>query len=97
MTRPSIALSHHRNDVQAIIERYNVRNARVFGSVARKQDTDRSDLDIIVETTPETTLFDIGQIRHELQTLLGVHVDVLTEGALSPDFRNEIAREATPF
>jgi len=49
-------------------------NARVFGSVVNGSDTDESDLDILVDTTPDTTLFDLGAIRFKLLTLLCVCV-----------------------
>jgi predicted nucleotidyltransferase len=55
----------------------------VFGSVAQGSDTDQSDLDILVDTTADTTLFDLGAISYKLRNLLGVPVDVLTPGALS--------------
>jgi len=77
--KPSEALRRHR-----VIESHRSRNARVFGSVLRGEDTDQSDLDLLVDPTPETTLFDLGAIRHELRELLGVPVDVLTPRAL-PD------------
>jgi predicted nucleotidyltransferase len=72
------------------------RNARVFGSVLRGQDTDDSDLDILIDPTPETTLFDIGAIRHELAELLGIPVDVLTPNALPESFRASVLAQALP-
>jgi predicted nucleotidyltransferase len=66
----------------------------VFGSVARGLDTIDSDLDILVDTTPETTLFDLGAIRYKLRQLLGVQVDVLTPAALPEKFRLKVIAEA---
>jgi predicted nucleotidyltransferase len=68
----------------------------VFGSVVHGDDSDGSDLDILVDPTPETTLFDIGAIRHELLQLLGVSVDVLTPNALPEKFRAVVLSEAVP-
>jgi predicted nucleotidyltransferase len=68
----------------------------VFGSVLRGLDTDDSDLDILIDPTPETTLFDIGAIRLELRKLLGVPVDVLTPNALPDKFRALVLAEAIP-
>jgi predicted nucleotidyltransferase len=68
----------------------------VFGSVLRGQDDDSSDLDILIDPTSGTTLFDIGAIRHELLQLLGVPVDVLTPKALPEKFRDTILAEAVP-
>ena len=67
---------------------------RIFGSVIQGCDTDGSDLDILVDPTPETTLFDIGAIRHELMQLLGVPVDVVTPSALPDEFRASVFAKA---
>jgi len=69
-------------------------NARVFGSVVHGLDTDESDLDILVDTTPDTTLFDLGAIRFKLRNLLGVPVDVLTPDALPDSFRQIVISQA---
>ena len=71
-----------------MVESHRGQNARVFGSVLHGQDTENSDLDILIDTLPDTTLFDVGAIRHELAKLLGVPVDVLTPNAL-PDKPNQ--------
>ena len=84
----------HRAAIRGVIESHRARNARVFGSVARGADTDESDLDLLVDPTSETTLLDIGAIRHELHVLLGVPVDVVTPGALPETFRDKVLAEA---
>ena len=61
------------------------------------QDTDRSDLDILIDPTPETTLMDLAAIEVELQGLLGVLVDVLTPRDLPVAFRSRALSEATPI
>lgn len=68
----------------------------MFGSVLRGDDTDDSDLDLLVDPTSETTLMDIGAIRLELRRILGVPVDVLTPDALSDGFRDRVLMEALP-
>lgn len=92
--RPSLALQAHRDEVRAIALRHRVKNVRVFGSVLHGNDTEDSDLDLLVEPTKETTLFDIGAIRYELKELLGVTVDMLTPHALSDKFRDQVINEA---
>ena len=94
--KPSEALHSNRVAIRTLVESHRARNPRVFGSVLNGQDTDRSDLDILVDPTPETSLFDIGEIRHELMTLLGVSVDVLTPNALPEKSRALVIAEATP-
>jgi predicted nucleotidyltransferase len=66
----------------------------VFGSVLHGQDTEGSDLDILIDTTEETTLFDVGAIRTELTELLRVEVDVLTPAALPDRWRARVLDEA---
>lgn len=94
--KPSEALHSNRAEIRRVVESHRARNARVFGSVLQGEDTDNSDLDILIDPTPETTLFDIGAIRHELGKLLGVQVDVLTPNALPDKFRDVVLTEARP-
>ena len=94
--RPSQALSQHREAVCLAAARYHVANPRVFGSALRGDDGDGSDLDLLVDTLPGTTLLDLGGLQDELQELLGVPVDVLTLKDLPAKFRDTVAREARP-
>lgn len=95
--RPSEALRLHRKEVKHIIKQHHAVNPRVFGSVLNGKDTEKSDLDLLVEPTSETTLFDIGAIRYELREILGVAVDVLTPGALPDNIKEKVLSEATPL
>lgn len=95
--KPSEALLHHRETIRRVVESHHARHARVFGSAVRGTDTIDSDLDILVDPTPETTLFDIGAIRHKLRTLLGVPVDVLTPAALPEGVRERVLKECKPL
>ena len=94
--KPAIALNAHRDAVRTIVAGHRDRNPSVFGSVVQGSDTDESDLDLLVDPTPETTLFDIGAILHELLELLGVPVDVLTSKALPETFRATVFAQAVP-
>ncbi|RKP55753.1 nucleotidyltransferase family protein [Pararobbsia silviterrae] len=94
--KPSVALEVHRHDIRRVVATHHATNARVFGSVAHGDDADGSDLDLLVDPTPETTLFDLGAIRHELRRLLGVPVDVLTPKSLPDAFRSTVLAEAVP-
>jgi predicted nucleotidyltransferase len=94
--RPSEALRTNRAAIRRVVESHRARNARVFGSVLHGLDTDNSDLDILIDPTPEMTLFDIGAIRHELAKLLGVPVDVLTPNALPDKVRASVLAQARP-
>lgn len=86
----------HRAAVRRVVQEHRARNVRVFGSVLHGCDGEDSDLDLLIDPTPETTLFDIGAIRLELRQLLGVPVDVLTPDALPDKFRAVVLAEARP-
>jgi len=94
--RPSVALQAHRAAIRSVVERYRASNPRVFGSVLHGDDQEGSDLDLLIDPTKDTTLFDIGGIRYELKQLLGVPVDVLTPNALPEKFRADVLAEAQP-
>ncbi len=94
--KPSEALQAHRAAIRRVVQSHRALNARVFGSVLHGRDTEESDLDILVDPTPETTLFDISAIRIELRNLLGVPVDVLTPNALPDKVRAAVLAEALP-
>ncbi len=96
MMRPSLALASHRADIRRVVESHRACNARVFGSVVHGDDAEDSDLDILIDPTPETTLMDVAAIQVELQRLLGVSVDVLTPRALPDTFRSRVLSEAVP-
>lgn len=94
--RPSEALSLHRTQIREIALRHRVSGVRVFGSALRGDDTADSDLDLLVDTLPGTTLFDLGGLQDELQEFLGVSVDVLTPKDLPARFRDIVCQEARP-
>ena len=92
--KPSEALALNRAAIRRVVESHHACNARVFGSVVHGLDTASSDLDILIDPTPETTLMDVARIQVELQKLLGVAVDVLTPRALADSFRSQVLSEA---
>lgn len=94
--KPSLALETHREAIRRIVAAHHASNPRVFGSVTHCEDTETGDLDLLIDPAPETSLFDIGAIRHELLQLPGVRVDVLTPKSLPEDFRAEVVAEAVP-
>ena len=94
--KPSEALHTNRAEIRRVVESHRAKNARVFGSVLHGADTEDSDLDLLVDPTPDMTMFDIGAIRHELIKLLGVKVDILTPKALPANFRDVVLAQAVP-
>jgi len=92
--KPSEVMKLHRKEIRQIVEQHHAKNVRVFGSVVHGNDTDESDLDLLIDPTSETTLMDIGAIRYELHELLGIAVDVLTPKALPVNMRVSVLSEA---
>ena len=92
--KPSVALDLKRAAVREAASRFHTTNPRVFGSVLHGADQDGSDLDLLVDALPGTTLFDLGGLQVELEALSGVRVDVLTPGDLPIRFRQQVLTEA---
>lgn len=95
-SRPSQAFLEHRAAVRRVVTAHSARNPRVFGSVARGDDSETSDLDLLVDATDRTSLFDIAAIELELEQLMEVPVHVTTTGALRGALRDRILAEAKP-
>ena len=73
---------------------HGARRVRIFGSTGRGEASATSDLDILVDMEPRSTLLDIVAIKQDLEDMLGCKVDVVTESALSPYIRQEVLKEA---
>ena len=91
------ALKCHREDIRRIVAEHRACNPRVFGSVLHGSDLEGSDLDILVDGTPETSLLDLARIERHLCALLGVPVDVRTPLDLPRNFRDLVVTEARPI
>ncbi len=94
--RPSSVFDLKRHVIREAAGRFRTINPRIFGSVLHGTDQDGSDLDLLVDALPGTTLFDLGGLQVELESLLGVHVDVLTPDDLPLKFRAKVLAEALP-
>jgi predicted nucleotidyltransferase len=84
-------------DILALAEQRGARNVRVFGSVARGQARPDSDIDFLVDLEPGRSLLDLGGLLMDLQRLLGLEVDVVTEAGLRPRLRQQVVAEAKPL
>lgn len=93
MTRYT-SLQEKREEILRIAARHGARNVRIFGSVARGEADETSDIDLLVELEPGRSLFDLGGLQFDLETLLGCHVDVVTERGLKARIRDRVLREA---
>jgi predicted nucleotidyltransferase len=86
-----------RDEILQICAKYGARNVRVFGSVARGEADEQSDIDLLVEFEPNRSLLDHAGLWVELQELLGVKVDVVSERGLKPRIRQRVLQEAIPL
>ncbi len=86
-----------RDEILRLAERYGARNVRVFGSVARGEAGESSDLDLLVEWEPGRSLLDHVALVQDLEAMLGVKVHVGTESSLHWYARDRILSEATPL
>lgn len=91
------AITERRAEICRLAERYRAGDVRVFGSVARGENTEASDVDLLIKTRPGCSLFDLGGLLEDLQELLGCRVDLVTEDGLKPRLRERVLREAIPI
>ena len=87
-------LGGKRDEILRVAASHGVRKIRVFGSVARGEADETSDIDFLVELEPGRTLFDLGGLLMDLRDLLGRDVDVVTEDGLKTRIRTRVLREA---
>ena len=90
-------LSAKRGKILALAERFGVKNIRIFGSVARREAGERSDIDLLVEFPPMATLITHAAFQRELSSLLGCPVDVASLHGLSDRVRQRVLQEAVPL
>jgi len=94
--RPSEALARHREEIRRIVSDHRSSNPRVFGSVLNGEDAEGSDLDLLIDPAPETSLMDLARIQGRLEDLMGIPVDVLTPLSLPESYRGRVLDEARP-
>ena len=94
--RPSDVLPQYRDAIRRLVLQYGMANPRLFGSVVHGNDVDESDLDILVDPSPETSLLDIAKLQTEIESTLGVKVDLRTPKFLPESFRDKVLTEAVP-
>lgn len=90
-------LKERRNEIIRIAAKYGARNVRLFGSVARGEALQDSDVDLLVDLEPGRSLFDLGGLLMDLQDLLSCKVDVVTEKGLRSRIRDRVLKEAKPL
>ena len=91
------SIQKKRGKIISIVNRHGLRNIRIFGSVARGEETPLSDIDFLVDIDKGCTIFDLSGANVQLQALLGRKVDIVTENGLHWYLRDKILREARPL
>lgn len=86
-----------REQIIALGRRWGATDFRLFGSLARGDATEGSDVDLLVRLEPGRSLLDQGGLLMDLRDLLGVKVDLVEEGALSGRFERQVLKEAVPL
>jgi hypothetical protein len=94
--KPSEALPQYRETIRKLVLEAGMANPRVFGSVLRGEDSEDSDLDILVDPAPRTSLLDLAGLQIEIEVRTGVKVDLLTPMSLPEKFRQNVLEEAVP-
>lgn len=92
--RPSLVLEHNREKIRTILAQHRASNVRVFGSALRGEDTEASDLDLLVDVESDVSLLDLVKAQYEIEDALGVRVDLLTPEDLPESWRSRILSEA---
>lgn len=87
----------HRAGLRDLIGRHGLRNGRVFGSMARGDASESSDVDLLVDVPPGVSGFALGALLMDAQDMLGRRVDIVTVAALHPMVRELVLREAQPL
>ena len=90
-------IENKRDAILAIAAKHGACNVRLFGSAARGEADEDSDVDLLVDLEPGRTLFDLGAFLMDLQDLLGRKVDLVTEAALHWYIKDRVLQEAVPL
>jgi predicted nucleotidyltransferase len=90
-------LLEHREEILRAASEHGARNVRIFGSRARGEGGPDSDVDVLIRLNPGQSLLDLIGLKHALEDLLGLKVDVVTEDGISPYLRARVMQEAVPL
>lgn len=87
-------LKNRRDLILSIAEKYGAYDVRVFGSISRGEETDKSDIDLLVNFESGRSLFDLIELKDELEELLGIKVDIISENGLNKYIKDTILGDA---
>lgn len=97
--KPRDLLDRHRSEVNDLLHRRGVKDLKVIGSVARGEDDEGSDIDLLAEFPPGTTLLDLMELEQEIEAIVGTDVDLISIRGLDPERPEQraILEEAIPL
>lgn len=87
-------LYQHRDEILELCKSEKIKKLMLFGSTARDESTESSDIDFVVEFQERRSLFKLIALKHKLEDMLKNHIDLMTPDSLSPYFRDEVLKEA---
>ena len=90
-------IRQQKDKILSISRQHGIMNVRIFGSVARHEETPHSDIDLLVDLEPDRSLFDLGGALVKLQELLGRKIDMVTEHGLHWYLKDTVIKEAKPL
>lgn len=90
-------IQEHRQEILNLAQKHGARNVRIFGSVARGEAREDSDIDVLVDSESGRSLLDLGGFLMDLQSLLGCRVDVVTAKGLRERIRRRVLKESVPL
>ena len=90
-------IKNKKKEILNLAEKYGAYNIRIFGSVARGEDDEKSDIDFLVDFKKGVSLLDWGGLLMDLRDLLGHNVDVATESVLKKRIKDRVLKEAKPL
>ena len=88
-----LSLTEVKQTIIPILQRYQIKKAAIFGSYAREEPQDGSDIDLLVELPDDASLLDYIHIKHELEAVLGISVDLVEFQAIKPGMKQRILAE----
>lgn len=95
--RPSQVIVQYREALLEVARRHGASNLRVFGSIARGEDTTGSDIDLLIDVPRGTTYFDLARLKREAEDLTGLIFDIHTTSELKDAVREQALSDATPL
>lgn len=90
-------LQKKRNKILSFAKQHGVIRVRIFGSVARGDANEKSDIDFLIKLDQNRSLLDLIGFKQDLEELFGRRIDVVSEGGVSPHLRDRIFQEAIPL